>query len=87
MASPTYAGNKPIGRGVQKNDDRSPLGKLRCLAPVTAATIFADQSMIALCALFVDGSLSDDAHKLRGQRITGKIPLDEFIAPDAPSKA
>ncbi len=60
MASPTYAGKKPIGRGAQKNDDRSALGKLRSLAPVTTATVSVDESEIASCALAEDGTFCDE---------------------------
>jgi hypothetical protein len=61
MASPTYAGNKPIGRGAQKNDDRIALGKLRSLMPVTAATVSADETAIVRSALVEDGSKNEQS--------------------------
>jgi len=76
MASPTYAGKKPIGRGAQKNDDRSALGKLRSLAPVTTATVSVDESEIASCALAEDGTFCDEffeeAKRLADASLTGR---------------
>jgi hypothetical protein len=59
--------NKPIGRGAQKNEDRSALGKLRSLAPVTAATVSADETATARSALVEDGTETRD--------FTGAVPI------------